>query len=580
MKKVLSIFMCMVMLTCIVASVAVHFSAKDTDITDTAADVNIANTGVSQDEAVAWVRSRAGKSLDYDGRYGAQCVDLILYYYNYLVGYTVSGNATDYQWNSLPDGWYRTSTPTPGDIVVWAPGAYEGKPEHYADPTNGHIGIVVNVYNGYIDYYDQNSWAYGQTVGLHEGHEAQYAATYIHPNLSYTPVNPTAPEVQISQRGIYTDIHWNNVGASSYYLYIQRKDTGDTVYSASQGQALSTYLELAEGSWKAVLTAVYSDTVMKTTIAEFNVAFTAPEVQISQRGIYTDIHWNSVGAASYYLYIQRKDTGDTVYSADQGQVFSTYLELAEGQWKAVLTAVYSDSKMKTTIVDFEVAFDAPEVQVSQRGKYVDIKWNDVGATSYYLYVKNRDTGDTPYSADQGKALSTYLELAKGSWKAALTAVYSDSKTKTTIVDFDIDFVAPEVQVNIEGQSVDIMWSDVGATSYYVYVKNVETGKTSLSKNLGNTLSYHLDLSDGTWQVFVNAVFSENSMAANACDFTVGVAPTEPPTETPTTGSTEPPRKFILGDVDGDSLVTVTDATLIQRHRAGYDIGFPIGEPIE
>ena len=38
----------------------------------------------SADEAIAWVQSQVGRSIDYDKVYGAQCVDLIKAYYNYL----------------------------------------------------------------------------------------------------------------------------------------------------------------------------------------------------------------------------------------------------------------------------------------------------------------------------------------------------------------------------------------------------------------------------------------------------------------------------------------------------------------
>ncbi len=176
MKKTISIILCLIMVLSVFASVPFSASAEDTDIA-------VTGTEKTQEEALAWVRSQAGSSLDYDGIWGAQCVDLIMYYYKFLEGYNVSGNAVDYISNDLPEGWYRDNTPSPGAIVVWGAGSYEGKPEHYADSQFGHIGIVDAVYDGYINYYDQNSYAYGQTVGLHEGHEAQYAATYIHPNL-------------------------------------------------------------------------------------------------------------------------------------------------------------------------------------------------------------------------------------------------------------------------------------------------------------------------------------------------------------------------------------------------------------
>ena len=37
-----------------------------------------------RDDAVKWAYEQEGKFLDYDGAYGAQCVDLIKYYYAYF----------------------------------------------------------------------------------------------------------------------------------------------------------------------------------------------------------------------------------------------------------------------------------------------------------------------------------------------------------------------------------------------------------------------------------------------------------------------------------------------------------------
>ena len=90
-------------------------------ISDT--DANAA-TLHSQNEAVNWAVARANEKWqqDVDGVCGCQCVDLIMAYYQYLVGYHVSGNAKDYGSNSLPSGWVRVKdNPQPGDIVVWEP---------------------------------------------------------------------------------------------------------------------------------------------------------------------------------------------------------------------------------------------------------------------------------------------------------------------------------------------------------------------------------------------------------------------------------------------------------------------------
>ena len=87
-------------------------------------------TTKTRDEAIAWVRSQEGKSVDFDGVFGAQCVDLILAYYDYLGAIRVFGNGTDYVSNPLPEGWQRIKDgkAEPGDILI-----YTG--------TYGHVGI-------------------------------------------------------------------------------------------------------------------------------------------------------------------------------------------------------------------------------------------------------------------------------------------------------------------------------------------------------------------------------------------------------------------------------------------------------
>lgn len=85
-------------------------------------------------EALSWCESQVDKALDYDGKYGAQCVDFIYYYYQYLGVNPAGGNAIDYASNALPEGWQRIKggTPQPGDILV------------YTNEPNGHVGVYAS----------------------------------------------------------------------------------------------------------------------------------------------------------------------------------------------------------------------------------------------------------------------------------------------------------------------------------------------------------------------------------------------------------------------------------------------------
>ena len=88
----------------------------------------------SANSGVSWTQSQVGKAIDYDGRYGAQCVDLVKAYYAYLGVSPVQGNGADYVTNALPDGWTRVKggAPQPGDILVYAGNG--------SNPY-GHVGI-------------------------------------------------------------------------------------------------------------------------------------------------------------------------------------------------------------------------------------------------------------------------------------------------------------------------------------------------------------------------------------------------------------------------------------------------------
>ena len=106
----------------------------------------------TREEALNWVYAQEGKFLDYDGQYGAQCVDLIKYYYKYFGKASYAkGNGCDYVSNALPDGWIRIKNtadfiPEPGDIAVWGTEL----------SNNGHVAIIISAgINSFVSM-DQN----------------------------------------------------------------------------------------------------------------------------------------------------------------------------------------------------------------------------------------------------------------------------------------------------------------------------------------------------------------------------------------------------------------------------------------
>lgn len=137
--------------------------------------------GHTQAEAVAWVKSQIGKYLDYDGAYGAQCVDLIKYYYAYLGnGKYGTGNATNYQSNALPSGWKRVkSDPQPGDVIVWG-GGTKGS-AGWTVSEYGHVGIVIAVNGDKLTTVEQNI---NGSPCKQTTRSAAYATCFIRPDFT------------------------------------------------------------------------------------------------------------------------------------------------------------------------------------------------------------------------------------------------------------------------------------------------------------------------------------------------------------------------------------------------------------
>lgn len=127
----------------------------------------------TQEDALNWVRSQVGQVLDFDSMYGAQCTDLIMYYYRFLGYSPYWGNGCDYaSGDALRYGWSRLyqAQPQPGDILVYEAGPlnlsghvaiYESDYVHYHQNVTGQSPGVVRgtwYYNDPADYDYARYW--------------------------------------------------------------------------------------------------------------------------------------------------------------------------------------------------------------------------------------------------------------------------------------------------------------------------------------------------------------------------------------------------------------------------------------
>lgn len=149
--------------------------------------VPIEATSKTVNDALAWCESQVGRALDYDGVYGAQCVDFIYYYYQYLGVSPVGGNASDYQYNTLPAGWQRFqgATPQPGDILVYANhvGVYASTSlmYHQAPSMGGYVMHDAHNYTYYNGYWGVIRPNFNQSTNTNESSNTTTSKKWLWP---------------------------------------------------------------------------------------------------------------------------------------------------------------------------------------------------------------------------------------------------------------------------------------------------------------------------------------------------------------------------------------------------------------
>ncbi len=205
-KKILSVLLALLMITSIIPMSSITASAATTH---------------TADEAIAWCESQLGKTLDYDGAYGGQCVDFTMYYYKYLGVGAVGGNGCDYATNSLPSGWTRTKggVPQKGDILVYT-GGY------------GHVAVFESTN---VSYHQNWGGQYVQKVNR------PYNQGYTYNGVTVSYWGCIHPDFKGS-----TLIKFDTTLAGQYYL--QNKGSGAWL-SVSENKNASTQPINTWGTW-------------------------------------------------------------------------------------------------------------------------------------------------------------------------------------------------------------------------------------------------------------------------------------------------------------------------------------------
>lgn len=211
----------------------------------------------SREDAVKWAYAQEGKFLDYDKVYGAQCVDLVHYYYAYFgkASYA-TGNGCDFVNNKLPDGWTRIKNtadfvPQPGDIAVW------GKElSQY-----GHVAIILSADAHSFVSMDQN-WPRGSACKKVTHNYNEFWGV-IRPNFSEPPSNPPTYSnfwvdhylFDLSETVSFTAVA---SGADNYTIGIDKTGVGRVVTEGCGSTYTISADRLGAGEYSAYMTVANS----------------------------------------------------------------------------------------------------------------------------------------------------------------------------------------------------------------------------------------------------------------------------------------------------------------------------------
>ena len=259
-----------------------------------------------------WVEKYNGKSIDIDGAYGVQCVDLIKHYILNVMGIAPQaiGNAIEY-WNKR-NGAYISGLFTPltfnkdfafkqGDIIVMK-----------GNGAAGHIAVCNGDYNKYGVYaYDENYLGKGEGMTLrYFAYDGHYKIVGVLRGKDEKNMSKTYFGVDISEHNGTVD--WSKVAKNVDFAILRIGWVGNT-----QNKMDIKFEENYAAAKKAgVKLGAYVYIYSKSTKA-FNEVISKGGYRV---GVYANLDWfkNKLNASvkQYYTWIAHYTSGTNKYKGE------------------------------------------------------------------------------------------------------------------------------------------------------------------------------------------------------------------------------------------------------------------------
>lgn len=332
-------------------------------------------SAATQQQAVDWAKAQIGKWRDYDGKYGAQCVDLFNFYVQEVFGvrpYDYFAVAYAYQLSSrnVPSGWQKIQNtpdflPQPGDIAIW-------NSNHGG---TGHVAIIVSATLTSFVSIDQN-WVNSSKNG---SAAAQVTHNYnnfwgvIRPKFD-SPV-PSKPNVWTT-KSVYNstenvEIYWTKPDyTTDFYVDIW---SGGKRVKDYHWTATSHIEPFAVGKYTLFVAARNSSGYSAKAEVSFEVvsipAPSKPNIHVSKavyfEGEMINVSWDKCSNAYWYdVTIVNTTTNQIVYSRNSSNTDSTTTfittTLNKGSYKVLVTAVNDANGYQVTPSDWKYFEVIPE----------------------------------------------------------------------------------------------------------------------------------------------------------------------------------------------------------------------------
>ena len=442
-----------------------------------------ATNGKTQTQAVEWATSKSGGiSLDHDGVYGAQCVDLIRYYYSYLGATPVSGSGCDYSKNALPAGWsriqyYNGFVAQPGDVAVWT----------YTTSANGHVAIVTSATSSSMSVVEQNG-----STGVTRTHSYSYSyGTFwgvIRPDFENYTSPPSKPKLSISQSALGVNqtalLSWNPCENATYYWVSCWSETEQVI--SQEGFNYSQEISFSKAG-KYSLMVVSGNNLGETVsdsieIVVYDQKPNAPKIEVEKTDLKasekTTVKWAPCENATYYWVSCWSETEQVI--SQEGFNYSQEISFSKaGKYSLMIVSGNPCGESISEKIVITVSYPelkAPEIEVDKNileiGERTTLKWNPCENATYYWISCWSDKEQV--ISQEGFNYSHELYFSKAGEYSLMVVSgndYGESvSTPIEITVYNPELKAPEIEVSKStlavGEKTILKWSLCKTATYY------------------------------------------------------------------------------------------------------------------